>query len=72
MKKKLIVLTSEFWGIPVSKVVNSLRFDDQILNKSSSIRFYQFIAAVESNLNVKVKDISKILTFNDLINNIGK
>lgn len=71
MKKKLINLTSEFWSIPASKIKNSLKLDDETLNNNSSIRFYQYIAAIESNLDVKVKNINKIQTFQDLVKNIS-
>lgn len=70
MKKELIDLTSEFWDIPSSEVTDNLKLDDQTLNNNSSVRFFQFITAVESNLNVKVKNINKIRTFKDLSDNI--
>ena len=71
IKKELINLTSEFWGIPKVQVKDSLKFDDKELKDSSSIRFYQFIAAIESNFNVKVSSLHKIKTFKDLIDNIS-
>lgn len=71
MIKKIINLTSEFWDIPISQVKDSLKFDDQNLKNNSSIRFFQFIAAIESNFKVKVNNINKIRTFKDLINNIS-
>lgn len=71
IKKRLISLTSEFWKIPASKIKDSLKLDNQTLINSSSIRFYQYIAAIESNLGVKVKDLNKIRTFGDLVNNIS-
>ena len=59
MKKKVIELTSEFWGIPISKIDDALLLDDANLSNNSSIRFYQFIAAIESNFNVKVVDVNE-------------
>ena len=70
MKNKLIALTSEFWNIAESQITDNLRLDDETLHNNSSVRFFQFIAAVESNLNVKVKNINKIRTFKDLSDNI--
>lgn len=71
IKKELISLTSEFWGIPKASVKDSLKFDDKEMKDSSSIRFYQFIAAIESNFNVKVSSLHKIRTFKDLTDNIS-
>lgn len=66
-RKELARLFSEFWGIPEADVLDSLRLDDETLENRSSVRFYRFIAAVESNFNVTVKDVNKILTFKDLL-----
>lgn len=69
-KEKLIEFVSEFWEIETQKIHDSLPLDDKHLNDHSSIRFYRFIAAIESNFNVEVKEINKIRTFIDLVNSI--
>lgn len=69
-KVRLIKFFSEFWGIEKSKIKDDLILDDEHLHNHSSVRFYQFIAALESNFDLKIKDIGSILTFRDLIKNI--
>ena len=68
-KKALVQLFSDFWQISPSEVTDDLRLDNEALKNQSSIRFYQFVAAVESNFNVKVRNLNKILTFRDLLEN---
>ena len=70
-KKELVRLFSDFWQVSPSEVREDLKIDSQSLRNYSSIRFYQFIAAVESNFSVKVSNLSKILTFRDLLANIS-
>ena len=53
-----------------SQINDAMKLNDETLKNQSSIRFYQFIAALESNYNVKVKNLSNISTFGDLANNI--
>lgn len=61
---------SEFWEIDISKIHDKLEFDNSVINNFSSIRFYQFIAALESNFDVKISKINEILTYGDLVKNI--
>jgi acyl carrier protein len=68
MKNKLKLFTSKFWNVSVSKINDNFKFDDENLKDLSSIRFFQFIIAIESNFDVKVKNINKIITFKDLVN----
>ena len=53
-----------------SEISDDLALNDETLNNHSSVRFYQFIAALESNFNIKIKNIGEIFTFGDLIKNI--
>ena len=69
-KKELIQFFSDFWNIDISKINDKLELNDKTLNNQSSIRFYQFIAAIESNFDVKIKDINKIITFGDIIRSV--
>jgi len=69
-RKELIQFFSDFWDINISEVNDKLELNDKTLNNQSSIRFYQFIAAIESNFDVKIKNINKIITFRDLIKEI--
>ena len=69
-RNELISFFSEFWKIDSSQVQDTMKLNDETLKNQSSIRFYQFIAALESNYNVKVKNLSKISTFGDLADNI--
>jgi len=68
--KKLIKFFSEFWGIKESEIDNDLILNDENLENHSSVRFYQFISALESNFDVVIKNIENIFTFGDLIKNI--
>ena len=67
---ELIRFFSEFWKIDSSQIHDNMKLNDETLQNQSSIRFYQFIAALESNYNVKVKSLGKISTFGDLVNNL--
>ena len=69
-KEKIIKFFSEFWKIKESNINESLILNDENLKNHSSVRFYQFIAALESNLDVTVKNVENIFTLGDLINNI--
>ena len=69
-KAKLIKFFSEFWGIKESEINNDLVLDDENLHNHSSVRFYQFIAALESNFDVRLENINSIMTFEDLYKNI--
>jgi acyl carrier protein len=69
-KIKLIQFFSEFWGIKESEIKDNLELNDENLHNHSSIRFYQFIAALESNFNVRIDNINNIITFEDLYRNI--
>lgn len=70
-KAKIIKFFSEFWEIKPSEVNDNLILDDKNLQNHSSVRFYQFIAALESNFDVIVKNIENVLTLGDLIKNIA-
>ena len=69
-RHELISFFSEFWKMDRSQINDAMKLNDETLKNQSSIRFYQFIAALESNYNVKVKNLSNISTFGDLANNI--
>ena len=69
-KTQLIQFFSEFWEIDESEITDSLKIDSQTLESYSSIRVFQFIAAIESNFNVRVENLDKISTFGDLFNNL--
>jgi len=70
-KSDLIKFFSDFWKIDTSKINDNLELDDNTLDNNSSIRFYQFIAAIESNFDVKIVNINKIKTFGDILRNIS-
>ena len=61
---------SEFWKVDVDKITDKLRLDDNSLEDQNSVRFYQFIAALESNLDITIKNVHKIVTFGDLLKSI--
>jgi hypothetical protein len=69
-REKLIKFFAEFWRIAPNKIDDKLILNDENLDNHSSVRFYQFIAAVESNFDVVVKNVEEIFTFGDLIKNI--
>lgn len=70
-RSELVSFFSEFWNIDSSRVNDQMKLNDETLKNQSSIRFYQFIAALESNYNVKVQNLTMILTFGDLVKNVG-
>jgi acyl carrier protein len=69
-RKELIGFFSEFWGIEDSKIKDDLILNDENLHNHSSVRFYQFIAALESNFDVRIENINNVITFGDLSKNI--
>jgi acyl carrier protein len=70
-KTKLIKFFSEFWGLKSSEINDNLILNDENLHNHSSVRFYQFISALESNFDVTVNNVEDIFTFGDLIKNIA-
>lgn len=69
-KAQLINFFAEFWKVNKSEISDSLKIDSEVLENYSSIRFFQFIAAVESNFGVKIENLDKIFNFEDLFNNL--
>jgi len=69
-RTELIQFFSEFWEMDSSQIHDNMKLNDETLKNQSSIRFYQFVAALESNYKVKVKNLSKISTFGDLARNV--
>lgn len=69
-KKKFFRFFAEFWEIKESDVNEEIKFDDEDLRNNSSVRFYQFIAALESNFDVKVNNVAEIFTIKNLMDNI--
>jgi len=69
-KAKLNQFFAKFWEIDASKIKDNLELDNEFINNYNSLRFYQFIAAIESNFNVKITNLSEIYTFGDLIKNL--
>lgn len=60
---------SRFWDVKVEDVADDLMIDSRIPS-FTSIRLYQFLAAVESNFGVIVENVHKIRSFGDLRENI--
>lgn len=71
-KKELIAFFSEFWKVNPSEVRDDLKLDSQSLPNNTSIRFYQFLAGIESRFGVSVKSVEKIRNFKDLYSNISQ
>ena len=63
-------LFSEYWQIDKKKINLETRLDDESLKNKSSIRFLKFIAAIESNFSVRIKNVNNIWTLKDIIDNI--
>jgi hypothetical protein len=70
-KSELISFFSEFWGLEKHKIKDDLILDNEHLSNNSSVRFYQFIAALESNFNIRLRNVEDIFTFGDLIKQIN-
>lgn len=69
-RDKIIAFCAEFWQVEAELIVDTLKLDDKSLPNNSSIRFYQFIAQLESRCSVRVSDVNGILTFGDLLKDI--
>ena len=69
-KSHLIKFFFKFWGIDASEITDFLKIDSQTLEDYSSIRVFQFIAAIESNFDVRVENLDKISNFGDLFDNL--
>ena len=69
-RKQLEKFFSNFWNIDIKKIKKDLKLGDVSLKDQSSVRYYQFIAAIESNFDVKVINLNNIITFEDLYKNM--
>ena len=68
--KKIIDFCARFWNVNPSFIKEEIYLDDRSLPNNSSIRFFQFIATMESELKVYVDNVHEINTFGDLFLNI--
>ena len=69
---ELVAFFSNFWKLEESLINEKLLIDDTNIPDFSSIRFFQFIAALESNFNLRVNNIERIVCFGDLLENLEK
>ena len=69
-KEELIKFCAEFWQVEASIINEDLGLNDRDLPNNSSIRFYQFLATLESHFQVRVGDTSNIVTFGDLFKEV--
>lgn len=69
-KKELKTFFSKFWKVQESKINDDLKIDDAAIPNFNSMRFYQFIAAVEDNFGVSIKNVSAVKTFKNLLEEV--
>ena len=70
-KEELIQFCAEFWQVDSSFINENLELNNKNLPNNSSIRFYQFLARLESHFQVRVGDTSSIITFGDLFKDLA-
>ncbi|MBI2138991.1 acyl carrier protein [Candidatus Woesearchaeota archaeon] len=70
-KEQLRQFFSKFWDVPLERVTESLALDDTALADYSSVRFYQFIAALESRFGVRVEHLENVVTFGSLLESVA-
>ena len=70
-KKELKSFFSEFWKIEIDSLKDETLLNNETIKDLNSIRLYQFYAAVESNFDVRIKNIENIKSFKDLLDNIS-
>ena len=64
-------LVAQFWTVDPTVVTDALLFDKSHIRNMSSIRFFRFIAAVESNLGVRLADPAAITSYGALRQALG-
>ena len=65
-REEIIRFSADFWQINPSTIHESLRLDDRDLPNNTSIRFFLFMAELESNFGMKIENAFEIMTFGDL------
>lgn len=68
--QELRSLVAQFWRLPPEHVRDDLLFNAQLRN-FSSVRFLTFIAAVESNLKVRISDPAAVTSYASLREAVG-
>jgi acyl carrier protein len=70
-RKQLEEFTNAFWKLENGRISDSLKFDDSDLSDFSSIRFFQFLTAIEANFDLELEDVASIHTFRDLVKRVS-
>ena len=65
-REEIIQFSADFWQIDPSTIHESLRLDDRDLPNNTSIRFFLFMAQVESHFGMRIENAFEIMTFGDL------
>ena len=65
-KDQIVQFCPEFWQVSPSFIQAELKLDDPGLPHNTSIRFYQFLAAVESKFKVQIDNLDTLFTFGDV------
>ena len=71
-KEDIVKFCAEFWQVEPSVFDSELALNDKNLPNNSSIRYYQFLARIESHFNVRINEINNIITFGDLFKDLLK
>ena len=69
-RNEIINFSASFWQVDAEIIQDQLRLDDKQLPNNSSIRFYQFLANLESHFKTRIDDIHNVVTFGDLISRL--
>jgi len=70
-RDRVLSFIAAFWEMPESDVADGVELSEKDIPGLTSVRFFEFIAAIEAEFDVKVANIEKVLTVGDLIENMG-
>ena len=71
-EESIIIFFSEFWEMDPDSITLATKFDNKKIDNFTSLRFLQFIAAIESNFDFKFKSINELTSMRDLVKVINE
>ena len=70
--ESIIIFFSEFWQMDIASFTLDIKFDNKEIDNFTSLRFLQFIAAIESNFDFKFDSINELTSMRDLVKIINE
>ena len=70
--ESIIIFFSEFWEMDVDSITLDTKFDNKEIDNFTSLRFLQFVAAIESNFDFKFNSINELSCIRDLVKIINE